>query len=109
MVKKVRHWSTHFLSFVGRVTLIRSVLRGIQAYWAQTFILLKKLFRKVESLCREFLWVGSVGGSKKAHITWEMVGAPFSRGGLNLRLLEIWNRTAILKQLWTVENKKERL
>lgn len=34
---------------------------------------------------------------------------PFSCGGLNPRSLEVWNKSAITKQLCAVEKKKERL
>ncbi|XP_021737525.1 uncharacterized protein LOC110704045 [Chenopodium quinoa] len=48
-------WTSRNLSYDGRLQLIKSVLVGIQAYWAQIFILPKKILREIESKFRIFL------------------------------------------------------
>ncbi|XP_060195114.1 uncharacterized protein LOC132624337 [Lycium barbarum] len=67
-----------------RLQMIKSVLFGLQTYWAQFFILPKKVLKMVEAICRSFLWTGSATISKKA-----------------------LNKAAIIKQLWAVGRKKD--
>ncbi|XP_019239049.1 PREDICTED: uncharacterized protein LOC109219081 [Nicotiana attenuata] len=54
-----------------RVQLIKSVLFSIQTYWAQIFVLPKKITKLIEAMCRSFLWTGDGSISKKALLAWE--------------------------------------
>ncbi|XP_021747408.1 uncharacterized protein LOC110713259 [Chenopodium quinoa] len=58
-------WTSRHLSYAGRLQLIKSVLFGIQAYWAQIFILPKKILREIEAKFRVFLWTGKNTYAKK--------------------------------------------
>lgn len=55
---KVKCWTSRFLSYGGRVQLIKSVLFEMQTYWAQVFLLKKKVISMVTAICRDFLWHG---------------------------------------------------
>lgn len=105
---RVRHWSSRLHFYAGKVVLVRSVLNGMRAYWSQLFIFPKKLVRKITSICRDFLW-GNTAGSRRYSISWEQLCCPFSCGGLNIQNFELWNRAIVMKQLWNVCSKKERL
>lgn len=63
---RVKCWSAKFISYDGRLQLIKSTLFGVQAYWAQIFLISKKVIKAIEQICRTFLWTGSVFISKKA-------------------------------------------
>ncbi|XP_059306207.1 uncharacterized protein LOC132057598 [Lycium ferocissimum] len=76
---RIKCWSAKLLSYAGRLQLIKSVVFGIQNYWAQIFLLPKS-----EKNC-----------------------SPRAVGGKNVMNLENWNRTAIVKQLWTIFEKKD--
>lgn len=39
---RFHHWANFCLSYGGRVTLIKSVVSGMQAFWGKIFILPKK-------------------------------------------------------------------
>ncbi|XP_056691739.1 uncharacterized protein [Spinacia oleracea] len=41
-VARIKSWATKFLSYAGRLQLVRSVLFGIQLYWCQIFVMPKK-------------------------------------------------------------------
>ncbi|KAK4739832.1 hypothetical protein R3W88_003529 [Solanum pinnatisectum] len=63
--------------------------------------------KSIEQICRTFLWTGAVTISKKALVSWENICKPLAAGGLNIINLCLWNRAAILKQLWNIAKNKE--
>lgn len=81
---------------------------GIKSYWSQVFLLPKKNIKKLESICWQFLWSGS-NDNKIVPITWSIVCLPKLYGGYGVNNFHIWNKTAILKQLWAICHKKDRL
>lgn len=53
---RITTWTTKFLSYAGRVQLIKSVLFSIQTFWSQVFALPKKITNQITAICRRFLW-----------------------------------------------------
>lgn len=98
-----------FLSYGGRVRLVQSMIEGVESFWSQIFLLLKKLIKMVESNCRAFIWSGTNLESKRAPIAWEKVYFPRLQGELGLRNILVWNKYALLKHLWDIARKKDRL
>lgn len=45
----------------------------------------------------------------KAMVAWEKICLPKSAGGLNVTDMITWSKAALLKQLWSIYKKKERL
>ncbi|XP_019248326.1 PREDICTED: uncharacterized protein LOC109227583 [Nicotiana attenuata] len=109
ILAKVQSWTTRFLSYAGRLQMIISVLLSIQSFWTQVFPLPKNILMKIESICKKFLWTGEVEGSKKAVVAWTQLCWPNTAGGLNITDIVTWNKAAILKQMWNLCNKKDRL
>lgn len=56
---RIQWWMAKHLSYAGRLQLVKSVLFGIQTYWAQIFILPKKILKEIEARFRCFLWTRS--------------------------------------------------
>lgn len=81
----------------------------MQAFSDRLFLLPKKLLKQIDSMCRVFLWTGTDIPSRKAPVAWEKVCLPKVYGGLNLRALIPWNHAAILKLLWALTLKNDRL
>uniref|UniRef100_M1C2G7 Reverse transcriptase n=1 Tax=Solanum tuberosum TaxID=4113 RepID=M1C2G7_SOLTU len=71
--------------------LVQSVLFGIQAYWAQLFIIPSKVIKLIDAHCRSYVWSGTNTITKKALVAWERVCSPKSVGGLNLINLHSWS------------------
>ncbi|XP_019256292.1 PREDICTED: uncharacterized protein LOC109234680 [Nicotiana attenuata] len=71
ITERVNCWSAKMLSYSGRVQLIKSVIFGMQTYWAQIFILPKKIMKLIETICRTYLWTGTSATSRKALIVWD--------------------------------------
>ncbi|XP_062104186.1 uncharacterized protein LOC133815351 [Humulus lupulus] len=91
MTSRIRIWSTQNLSYMGRVTLINSVLILIHSYWAQIMILPKKLLKDVEAICRAFLWKGTSVSHIPGLIAWENICLSKAAGGLGFRRIHDWN------------------
>nr|XP_016495240.1 PREDICTED: uncharacterized protein LOC107814346 [Nicotiana tabacum] len=68
-----------------------------RTYWAQIFILPKKIMKMIETICRTFLWTSSSATTRKALIAWDKVSQPKAAGGLNIINMRLWNKAAILK------------
>ncbi|XP_019229394.1 PREDICTED: uncharacterized protein LOC109210430 [Nicotiana attenuata] len=97
------------LSTKRKSSTIKSVLFAIQTFWAHIFILPKKIIDFIEAICRRFLWTGNVEPTKKALIAWDKLCAPKVAGGLNFINVELWNKAAICKLLWSICTRKEKL
>ncbi|XP_060183073.1 uncharacterized protein LOC132613029 [Lycium barbarum] len=92
---RITSWISRFLSYAGRSQLIKSVLFAIQIFWSQIFAIPKKIIQVIESICKRFLWTGSVEVSKKALIAWETLCCPKSAGGLSILDVYTWNKAAL--------------
>lgn len=76
LIKKVssnmNYWTYKLLSYGGRMSLIQLVIKGMLAFWAQVFILLKKLIKQIETKCGSILWSRKLN-LRKANVLWELV------------------------------------
>jgi len=106
---RVQSWTHRFLSFAGRVQLIRSVLHAIQSYWASVFVIPMAVLDRIEQILRQFLWKGPTLGKGGAKVSWEDVCLPREEGGLGIRNLRECNKAAMLKHIWTLFTDKESL
>lgn len=61
IMARIKCWTTRFLTYAGRLQLIKSVIYSIHAYWGSIFLLPKMVINSVEQLCRDFLWTGTYG------------------------------------------------
>lgn len=84
ILSKINCWATKFLSYAGRLQLIKSVLFGIQVYWSQVFVIPQKVLKLLQTACRVFLWTGKASVSKRALVAWDKVMQPVQAGGLNV-------------------------
>lgn len=81
----------------------------MHTYWAQVFLLPKKITELVTSICRTFLWAGSGEASRKAPIACDKVCLPRLVRGLNIIDVYKWNKEAICKLLWVLDEEKDTL
>ena len=86
---RIKHWSSKLLSIAGRIQLVRSIITAIAQYWMSVFPMPKKVIQKIDSICRLFIWSGSVEVKRKSHVAWKQVCKPARCGGLNLINLEL--------------------
>ncbi|XP_021730848.1 uncharacterized protein LOC110697775 [Chenopodium quinoa] len=80
-----------------------------KTYWAQIFILPKKILKEIEARFRCFLWTRSSAPAKKSLVAWNNVCLPNVCGGWNLLSLPEWNKAAVTKLLWDIAHKADNL
>ncbi|XP_074270821.1 uncharacterized protein LOC141594724 [Silene latifolia] len=56
---RIRGIGAKKLSYAGRVILINAVLNTLHNYWASIFLIPKGVIKRIEAICRNFLWSGS--------------------------------------------------
>ncbi|KAG7594282.1 Reverse transcriptase domain [Arabidopsis thaliana x Arabidopsis arenosa] len=85
LIEKIRNiistWTSRFLSYGGRLQLIKSVLMSITNFWSSAFRFPGKCMKEVERLCSAFLWSGPDLKSHSAKIAWQVVCLPKGEGG----------------------------
>lgn len=82
------HWnvgSIIFLSFAGRVQLIKVVLFSIQAFWSNPFMSPTAIHDLIQSLLTKFLWRGNINDKSGAKVYWKTIYLPHveRRSGIN--------------------------
>lgn len=97
---KLQLWTNIFLSFAGRLQLIKTVLMGIFNYWAGHLFLPVSILKDIQSKCARFLWAGINATSCHYKVSWKDCCLPTCEGGLGLRDLKEWNLAASIFQLW---------
>lgn len=60
MTAKVSVWSSRHLAYQGRRVLINSVLLSMHTYWANVFVLPKKLLMEMEEFTEPTCGQGSI-------------------------------------------------
>ncbi|KAH1253271.1 putative ribonuclease H protein [Glycine max] len=73
IVGRIRHWSSKLLSIAGRIKLVRSIITAIAQYWMSVFPIPKKVIQKIDSICRSFIWSGSVEVKRKSLVAWKQL------------------------------------
>lgn len=80
---KVTIWKANYLSFGGRITLIKAVLSHLPIYYPATFKIPKEIAHKLEFMQKQFLERGSL--DFKPHlIRWEIVSRTKYKGDLGI-------------------------
>lgn len=95
-------WQTHFLSKVGRTTLIQSNLEALPVYMCSSFLLPKKTTTNHDNSHRHFFWNSNPSNNSIPLIAWDKVCHPKSSGGLGLRKTNPLNRAFIAKLGWNI-------
>ncbi|CAN1810376.1 Putative ribonuclease H protein At1g65750, partial [Linum perenne] len=98
--QKVQWWKAKFLSFGGRVTLLKSVLSGLPVYFMSLFKAPAKVIKRIERIQNNFLWSGSNEGGKIHWVDWNMVKTDKKFGGLGVHDLATLNSALLSKWMW---------
>lgn len=97
---RISTWTSRFLSYAGRLQLLKSVLMSIVNFWLGAFRLPSSCIKEIEQLCSAFLWTGPQLKSTGAKVAWTEVCKPMSEGGLGIRPLKEVNQVYGLKLIW---------
>jgi len=105
----IQSWMGKYLSYAGRLELIKSVLHGMVQFWINIFPILNVVINKITSLCRNFLWTGDVLRSKSSLVAWKQVCLPKEEGGLAVLDIKARNDSFFAKHLWNIHLKSDSL
>ncbi|XP_074299346.1 uncharacterized protein LOC141630422 [Silene latifolia] len=97
------------LSYAGRIVLINSVLNTLYNYWAAMFIIPKAAIRRVEAICRNFLWDSSSEYHRVPLVGWDRVTMSKTEGGLGIKRASTWNIASVGKLVNWIYVKADRL
>lgn len=106
---RITSWTSRFLSFAGRLQLIKSVLSSLTNFWLSVFRLPKACIDEIEKLFAAFLWSGPDLNTRKAKISWSEVCKPKQEGGLGIKSLKEVNEVSVLKLIWRIVSAKNSL
>ena len=80
--------------------MIYSVIYGMVNFWSSVFVLPKRFYAKVDSLCYAFLWKNNTSSAVGARVAWPNICKPKKEGGLGIRKLEEFEMVFHLKRVW---------
>ncbi|XP_074301451.1 uncharacterized protein LOC141632840 [Silene latifolia] len=109
IVEGIRSFGARKFSYAGRLVLVKSVLTSLFTYWANIFLIPKGVMKKIDSICRNYLWDGTSVYLRTPMVNWEKMCTPQSEGGLGLRYSLDWNRATIGKLVWWIYSKPDSL
>lgn len=109
IVDRVKHWTSKLLSYAGRIQLVKSITSAIAMYWMQCFPLPQFVLRKINAICRSFVWTGKQEISKKSLVAWDTMCRNKSQGGVGIINLQVWNIVSLMKCLWNICRNSENL
>ncbi|KAL3629954.1 hypothetical protein CASFOL_026266 [Castilleja foliolosa] len=84
--QKLEGWKCKYLSFAGKVSLIRSVLCSIPVHTMSAIAVNSGTLRYIEAIFRKFLWQQK--NQDRYHwVSWDKICSPTECGGLGIRIL----------------------
>ncbi|XP_074305771.1 uncharacterized protein LOC141640992 [Silene latifolia] len=101
--KALHHWANYRLSYAGKISLINTVIFGLEQFWCSTLLIPKGVIKLVTKFCRHFLW-GTVEGQRKLIMkSWRSCCKPHVEGGFNIKEILGWNKFLLCKWIWAIE------
>lgn len=97
---KICSWTCRFLSYAGRLQLLKSVLCSIMNFWISVFRLPSNCIKELEQVFSAFLWTGPLLKATNAKVSWQDICYTVEEGGLGLRNMREVNRVYGLKLIW---------
>jgi len=98
--RRIGMWTSRYLSFAGRLSLINSVLWSITNFWMNAFRLPRECINEINRISSALLWSGPELNPKKAKVSWDEICKPKKEGGLGLQSLREANEVSSLKLIW---------
>ncbi|KAG4916659.1 hypothetical protein JHK87_054216 [Glycine soja] len=99
---KLSRWKQRYLSYGGRVTLIKATLTSIPIFYLSFFRIPNRVAEKLTQIQRRFLWGGGLDQKKIAWVKWDTIFLPKDKGGLEIKDIRIFNRALLGKWRWNL-------
>ncbi|KAL9246131.1 hypothetical protein vseg_019705 [Gypsophila vaccaria] len=108
-VSQIRAWGARKLSYAGRLVLVKAVLTHLHSYWASIFLIPAGVLKRINQICRNYLWEGQGHYSHSPNVAWEEVCKPIKAGGLGILNSKLMNKALIGKYVWWIAQKEDKL
>jgi hypothetical protein len=100
--------SSTFLSYLGRLQLVNSVLSSLLTYFMCTIKLPKMVIEAIDKIRKNCLWRGNAIDAKGYNLAaWPTVTVPKDKEDLGVRDLYLQNEALLIKQLDKFYNKRD--
>lgn len=107
--KKLALWKRKYITFGGRLTLVKSTLGSLPQFYMSLFKMPKTVVKKLEQIQRKFLWGDSTEKRKLHLVKWERVTLSKKCGGLGIKKIHVQNLSLLSKWWWRFGSEKESL
>nr|ABN05720.1 RNA-directed DNA polymerase (Reverse transcriptase) [Medicago truncatula] len=97
---RLSSWQSRFLSFGGRLILVKSVLSALPVYALSFFKAPAGTISSIDSILSKFFWGGSEDLRKISWVGWQRVCKRKEYGGLGVRRLREFNEALLGKWCW---------
>ncbi|XP_074300183.1 uncharacterized protein LOC141631406 [Silene latifolia] len=92
---RIHGYGARKFSYAGRLVIVKSVLNSLHSYWASMFVLPKGIIKRIEAVCRNFLWDNSADYRRAPLVGWDTICRPKDEGGLGIKDQESWNKAMV--------------
>ncbi|PKU67952.1 Putative ribonuclease H protein [Dendrobium catenatum] len=82
---KLNIWGKKFISTVGRITLIKSVIQALPVYYSSLSLVPISVLKKLDKMCRDFLWKKGDGNNGLNYVAWKDLCKPLKLGGMGIQ------------------------
>ncbi|XP_074291700.1 uncharacterized protein LOC141618485 [Silene latifolia] len=104
---KIMHWANHTLSYAGKVTLLNSVVFGVQNFWGASILLPKGIVKKLQKICKDFFWGIAEGKRRLVFKKWLDFCLPRREGGMDIKEILSWNKSQMVRWVWKLVYKPD--
>ncbi|KAL3635943.1 hypothetical protein CASFOL_020490 [Castilleja foliolosa] len=105
IVNKLEGWKSKFISFAGKIVLIKSVLSSIPIHTLSAVPVHKAILKKIEKLIKLFLW-GQNGKARTQWCSWKTICLKKEEGGLGIRNIHDTVKGLHGKLAWRILERK---
>ncbi|XP_058746836.1 uncharacterized protein LOC131619795 [Vicia villosa] len=107
--KRLSSWKGHFLSFGGRITLLKSVLSSLAIFTLSFYKSPIGIIKEITRIQSNFLWGGSEELRKIHWVSWKALCLPVEKGGLGFRRVGVVNEDLLNKWRWRILDEEKAL
>lgn len=112
LIEAVQHrlasWQSAFLSYGGRLTLVKAVLTALPLQYMQVITIPRGVIKHIERARRQFLWRGNQPCKGiNCLVSWDRVCRLKKNGGMGILDLDIQNKALLTKWLWKLDMERE--
>ncbi|MCH82386.1 LINE-1 reverse transcriptase like, partial [Trifolium medium] len=98
--RRLGSWRNKYVSLGGRIVLINAVLNAIPIFFLSYMKMPVKVWRRLVTIQRNFLWGGSSQRAKICWVKWDDICRPKNEAGLGIRDLRLVNISLLAKWRW---------